>query len=400
MLLYELDELDRIGMMVALSSAERRALQRVRDEVGVEWRSDGSARIYSRGNVGTVALSPETTLRIATKLPIRSVLTLASLAYQTLPIPVPVGDTFLDSSDDVVELLALLLVTATEQLVRYGMRQDYVLVEDALPYVRGRLRFDETREWTRAGLLRCEFSDFLPDTPENRVLRLALDMLDSRRLPARLRGRVDQLLPAFARVAPIQAGAGALDACRINRLNEHYRPALDLARLLIVQCGIDAELRSIGGPAFFFPMEKVFEHAVTNYLVRHFPVHRQAGKSYEPVSGSPHISLNFAADIVIGRPARLVIDTKYAAPTVRNQYGAWSFHNSHVYQVAFYALSLGCPAVLVYPRVDEDIDVTFEVEGVNISILTLDLRTPQLAGFESLRDVITDRALRRERPAA
>jgi hypothetical protein len=54
-------------------------------------------------------------------------------------------------------------------------------------------------------------------------------------------------------------------------------------------------------------------------------------------------------DILVGSPPRLVIDTKYASAHVRNQFGGWSLHNSHIYQVVFCAVSLGYPALLVYP---------------------------------------------------
>ena len=83
---------------------------------------------------------------------------------------------------------------------------------------------------------------------------------------------------------------------------------------------------------------------------------------------------------MIGSPPRLVIDTKYAAPEIRNHYGGWSFHNDHVYQVAFYALSLGCPAVLVYPRVERDIDVAFDIDGVAVRLVTVDLNQPARRG--------------------
>jgi hypothetical protein len=87
---------------------------------------------------------------------------------------------------------------------------------------------------------------------------------------------------------------------------------------------------------------------------------------------------------VIGTPPSLVLDTKYAAPELRNQYGGWSFHNDHVYQATFYALSLGCPAILVYPRVDRDVDVAFEIGGVAVRLATVDLDRPALAGLDEL----------------
>jgi 5-methylcytosine-specific restriction endonuclease McrBC regulatory subunit McrC len=136
-------------------------------------------------------------------------------------------------------------------------------------------------------------------------------------------------------------------------------------------------------------MEKVFEKAIANFLGGRLPeITCQSGRTYRPISGTPGPSLSYAADIVVGAPPHLVIDTKYAPPEVRNQYGGWSLHNEHVYQVVFYALSLGCPALLVYPRAHRDVEVSFDIEGIRVSILTVDLREQGLKGLDKLAEAV------------
>jgi len=382
---HEIGELDRLGVVLQLTSTERRTLARLEDRLGVEWRADGSVRVYSRGHVGTAALSPETVVSVITKVPVANILLLASLAYRTLPIPPAVGDALLESVEDVVDWLAVLLVTEIHALLARGLRQDYVVVEDQLPYVRGRLRFDANPYSARHGLTACEFADFLPDIPENRVLRASLEVLATQRLLPGIRVRVEQLLRSFQGVAFIRPTKGLLASCRITRLNRHYRPALELCRLLLDQAGMGLGVGSVGAPAYFFPMDMVFQEAVTSLLQSQLPaVSRQTGRSYQPVAATPTRPFTFSADIVIGAPPQLVIDTKYAAPEVRNRYGGWSFHNDNVYQVVFYALSLGCPAVLVYPRLERDVDVVFDIEGIAVSLLTVDLSEPGLPGLHAL----------------
>jgi len=145
------------------------------------------------------------------------------------------------------------------------------------------------------------------------------------------------------------------------------------------------------------PMDRAtMEHfigdfAVTCLLRNRLPnVARQSGRSYKAVAGDPARSLAFAADIVVGSPPQLVIDTKYARAELTNQYGGWSFHNDHVYQVVFYALSLDCPALLVYPKVDRDIDVTFDIAGIPVSILTVGLAELGLPGLDALVERVAD----------
>jgi hypothetical protein len=120
--LCDIDELDGRGTILWLTTGERRALARLTDRVGAEWQADGSVRVFSRRKVGTAALSPDTMIKIRTKVPMENVLLLASLAYRTLRIPKAVGYTLLRSTDEVLDWLAVLLVTQIEALLAYGQR--------------------------------------------------------------------------------------------------------------------------------------------------------------------------------------------------------------------------------------------------------------------------------------
>jgi hypothetical protein len=95
-----------------------------------------------------------------------------------------------------------------------------------LHYIRGRLRFDAAVSWARPGLTACEFADFLPDTLENRVLRATLEVLATRRLLPGIRLRLEQVLRRFQCVALVRPDGSTLSACRINRLNQGYAPAI------------------------------------------------------------------------------------------------------------------------------------------------------------------------------
>jgi len=86
-------------------------------------------------------------LRVRTKLPIDNVLLLASLAYQTMPIPPAYGSTVLDDSEAARLARHLFYCLKWKRCFWRGIRQGYVEVRDRLPYVRGRIAFsDQMRE--------------------------------------------------------------------------------------------------------------------------------------------------------------------------------------------------------------------------------------------------------------
>jgi 5-methylcytosine-specific restriction enzyme subunit McrC len=378
----EIDELDRDGVVVSLTHPERLALQRAQHQLGVEWRPDGTARVFSQGSVGTVALSSDKVIRVVTKVPVGNLLSLTSLAYRTLSIPPSVGDALNSSSDFAADWLALVLALEAQRLIAHGMRQGYVLMRDELPYIRGRILFDSLIQ-ARPSLTRCEYTDYLPDTPENRLLRAALESLATRRLLTVAKLVVESVLPHFYGVTLVPLTPRLLDSCRITRLNEHYRPAVDLCQLLIYQSGIEGDVGTLRTPAFFFPMSKVFEKALLNLFRETFrDLKQQSGKTFHPAAGSGP-SVSFAADIIVGDPPRIVIDTKYVDPELHTWHGA-RFDNTHIYQVAFYSRSLRCPALLVYPRSVKDVDVTFDFDGTAVSIKTVDLREQGLGSLRQL----------------
>jgi 5-methylcytosine-specific restriction enzyme subunit McrC len=208
-----------------------------------------------------------------------------------------------------------------------------------------------------------------------------------------LQRRTEQLLQNLRGVTLTRPTRQLLDACRITRLNRHYQPSLQLCRLVVDQAGIALDAGETTAPAFFFPMQDVFQEAVTSLLRDRLPaVTRQASASHHAIAGGPQRSLGYAPDIVVGSPPRLVIDTKYARALRPSQHGGWSYRSNGVYQAVFYALSLGCPALLVYPKDDVDVDVQFQIDQTQASIVTVDLQQEGLTGLEELAGKVAELA--------
>src|SRR5262249_37714253 len=160
---------------VHVGPEEHRSLRLLGERLRVEWLGPDRARLSAAGYVGSVRLSASVTVEVSTKVPVANILALASLAYRRLPLPSPVGEAELRGGGP-LDWLAFLILSEIESLMARGVRQGYVEVRDELPYVRGRLQFaGAARSWSRPGLLACEFAEFLPDRPENQVLRATLE---------------------------------------------------------------------------------------------------------------------------------------------------------------------------------------------------------------------------------
>lgn len=385
------------GAEVELGAEERRALRLVGDKLRVDWLDPDRVRISAAGYVGSVRLSPHLTVSVRTKVPVTNILALASLAYRRLPLPSPVGATEFEEAEP-LDWLAFLIVVEVEALLARGLRQGYVKVQDELPYVRGRIQFAASaRGWTNPALTPCEFTDFLLDTPENRVLRATLEALARSRLLPGLRVRAMTATEWLGNVTVRPLTPQLVAAVQLSRLNAHYRAALNLCRVYLDGRGVEQPTGEAPAPAFLFPMELVFESAVANYLQAQLRgVTIQPQRSVVPVSGGPSHVLTYRPDLVVGEiPSRLVLDTKYADPERRTRFGTRSFRNEDLYQIAFYANEYTSPGVLIYPRADRDVHVTFEVGGARCTIVSVDLSLLGLAGMQTLaaaaRELLDDR---------
>jgi 5-methylcytosine-specific restriction enzyme subunit McrC len=143
-------------------------------------------------------------------------------------------------------------------------------------------------------------------------------------------------------------------------------------------------------PSFFVRMERVFERALFHAFedsdaerVRHEPLYTP----FSLVAGAPALTITIKPDIVVGPRLHpvLVADAKWSPPLEMHQ-GVMTYRNNHVYQLVTYCHALRCPGLLVYPRYNSDVAVSYELDGVRVAIRTVDLSVPKLAGLRELVD--------------
>jgi len=320
-----------------------------------------------------------------------SVLALACYAYELEPPPETLVEEARLDAGCPADWLALLLTLEVERLLSLGLRYGYREVEEGLPYIRGRIDFGVLR-WgeSKSGLVPCRFEDFVLDTTENRILRGTLEILAAGSLSPEIRRRVWRSLSAFRQVALMRPTQLLFSQTRLNRLNKYYEPALTLCRLVLECAGLDLDTGNVSASGFFFSMADVFEKALARAL--RDALGRRNVHSQQPyrdrirvVDGEPAIPVTFKPDNVIGPSDTpwLIVDAKYKKP-LRNDWNGQYVHNEDLYQAFTYSAALGAPAVLVYPRCGQGVDVTFESSGNVTRVLTVDLATDGLRQLPAL----------------
>jgi len=366
---------------VPVSPEEARKLRALQDRLDIQWHGDGEVSISGKaGYVGMAALSDDTQVVVRPHIPVASVLELACYAYELEPPEESLIENARLEETGPGDWLAFLLTLEVEKVLAMGLRRGYREVQEEIPCVRGRIDFGTLR-WgeSKPGLVPCRFEDFMLDTVENRILRGTLEILSATSVSDICRRRIRSVLAAFGQVRLMEPTGWMFDSLRLSRLTHYYEPALTLCRLVLKSAGIELEAGDIATPGFFLKMSDVFEKAIARALREEFGrgnVHSPAEYKdrIRVVGGEPAIPVTLIPDNVIGPRDTpwLIVDAKYKNP-LRESWGKEYFHNEDLYQAFTYAAALDAPAVLVYPRVDRDVDVTARSPACSTRVIALDL---------------------------
>ena len=171
--------------------------------------------------------------------------------------------------EDILEAIVPAFVRLTQDAIRRGLLQGYREEQDSLAVVRGRIHLARQINRRFGWQLPVEVThdDFTEDIEENRLLKTAIHLLW--RMPigsAEARRELGALRPAFNSVSLGAYGRGMVPEVRYTRLNLRYRPAVELARLVIGSTLLEFEDGGTTGASLLVDMDQVFEGFVRRAL--------------------------------------------------------------------------------------------------------------------------------------
>jgi 5-methylcytosine-specific restriction enzyme subunit McrC len=167
--------------------------------------------------------------------------------------------------EGIVEAFVAAFLDALQRALRHGLPMSYVDREEALPTVRGRVRFAEQLR-RRYGLslpIEIGYDDYTVDTEANRLVKSALRRIERLRLRNQdLRRRTARAMTSFDGVEDVSFDARRLPAFTFTRLDEGYRPVLELAAMLVRNASVELHPGTATSASILFDMNDVFEDFV------------------------------------------------------------------------------------------------------------------------------------------
>ena len=337
-------------------------------------------RLTPSSTVGALDIG-RLSLTIQPKLPIGRVLYLASYAMGAVDFRDEPFD-FEDRSN-LVEALVPALTRAARRAFARGLLHGYRTEEEALHTVRGRIRVaDQIRRRFGVPLpVEVRYDDFTDDVLPNQLVKAAAHRLSKLRLRTR-RSRNDlaSVAATLDNVSLVEFRPGAVPEVEFDRLNEHYREVVTLARLVLRHTSIETGRGRFRANGFLMDMNKVFQEFVTRALREELHL---TESTFPPDRKLPRkIHLDEAEDIGLepdlswwdGSTCTFVGDAKYKR--VKHE----RVPNADLYQLLAYATALDLPGgLLVYAEGEAD-DVVHHVrhagkrlEGTRLEVATVDL---------------------------
>ncbi|MDD5805848.1 MAG: 5-methylcytosine-specific restriction endonuclease system specificity protein McrC [Eggerthellales bacterium] len=307
-------------------------------------------------------------------------------------------DVATEEFENTAELCAAILARGVRSQLKRGLGQEYVDRTDALSSLRGKIEVSElvkTRSVLRRQLV-CSYDEFSIDTRMNRILKATMVLLVRSDITASRKKELKRLLAYFAEVGDIEL-ASVDWRMRFDRNNQTYRMLMNVCWLVakgLLQTQSDGTSRLMD----FLDeqrMSRLYEKFILEYYRQEHPELSASALHIHWVldDGFDDMLPTMKSDVMLERGGTvLVIDAKYYAHDMQQQFDKRTVHSANLYQIFTYVKNKEAElahtehevsGMLLYARTDEEVqpDATYQMSGNKISVRTLDLNLP----FEDIR---------------
>lgn len=308
-----------------------------------------------------------------------------------------------DNPDDIPDLVAEILVHAVEERLYRNLSSGFRQREAELSRVRGRIDLltTERHQLLARGKVACRFEELTINTPRNRYVLVALEVIAGVVRQPSLSHRCRKLASALKRlgVSGIRPTRAEISTDRFGRHDANDRFMVAAAKLAL---DIALPTEDEGSEFLASPnhdeiwARHLYEKAVAGFydvVLSSSGWQVYAGKTLSwqithKTVGIDAIFPSMRTDVVldhVGDNRRIVIDTKFTSIVTKGWFREASLRSGYVYQIYAYLLSqMGrgdvladhASGLLLHPSIGEMIDETVFIQGHAIRFSTVDLTAP------------------------
>ncbi len=314
----------------------------------------GTAWEFRAGNYIGVFRCGELNVVIRPRIPIDRVMfmvgySLSSGDWSSSPLR-------LSPEDDILEAIVPAFVRLTQHAIRRGLLQGYRTREESSVALQGRIRLADQVK-VRFGIplpVEVVYDEFTEDIEENRLLKTAIGLLWQMPVSSRdSRRDLGALRPAFTSVSLGSYQPGMVPSVNYTRLNQRYRPAVELARLIIGSSLAEFSPGAKLGASFLVDMDQVFESFLRAALRQTLRLSESEWPDRSSTARALHLEEGGLLQVHPGlswwrgRRCLFVGEARYALPA--GGAGAFDAQQADIYRMLAYCAAADLPSgLLVY----------------------------------------------------
>ena len=365
---------------ISLAVGERDAIALALPSVSIQPVLGESSQyhITPGSTVGAVEVGDLSVL-IQPKIGIPQVLSLACYAIDKVTFRL--DDFTFRENPELPDVLALALHSHARRAFAAGLLHGYRTEEEALYGVRGRIRFEDQlrRRFGMSIPVEVRYDEFTDDILANQLVKAAVVLLGGIRLRSRdARVGLGWVAAMLDNVSLIEFPAHDVPEVTFDRLNEHYRGVVSLARLILRHSVFQSKRGGVRAQGFLMDMNQVFQEFVTVALREELGVSERVFCSNKELPR--RISLDRLGKVGLepdlswweGGECRFVGDVKYKRIVDER------VPNADLYQLLAYTTALDLPGgMLIYAKGEAE-PIQYEVKnsGKRLDVAALDLDGP------------------------
>jgi 5-methylcytosine-specific restriction enzyme subunit McrC len=291
---------------------------------------------------------------------------------------------------NLLELFSTVFVNALNVHIKKGFYKEYIPVEESTGSIRGKLLFAESIK--RTTLLRaqlyCGYDEFTHNIKHNQIIKTTIHhLLSNKKVKKQTKQDLFKIARFYHDIDFITLDSQLFTNIKIHRNNRYYAFLLSICRIIFDNTLIDENEGSYKFRDFEKDekrMAELFEGFVRNFYKmeqKSFKVFQQTLEwdVQETIAGNEKLIPKMQTDIcLLSRDKKIIMDTKYYKQAFSKNYlGEDKINPENLYQLYSYLSNsreeLETEGVLLYPRVDKDIDLCYKINGYHIKIKTINL---------------------------
>ena len=251
------------------------------------------------------------------------------------------------------DMLACALSAGARQAFRRGLLHGYRTEEETLYGIRGRIRFDDQlrRRFAIAMPVEVRYDEFTNDILANQLVKAAAVRLGKMQLRSKeARRGLGWVGGMLSDVSWVGFPPRKVPEVAFDRLNDHYRLVVELARLILRHSEYQSSRGDVRSSGFLVDMDVLFEEFVTRALREALGV---SERTFRKVRRRDNVTLDEDRHVRLypdfswwdGSVCRFVGDAKYKRISDQR------IPNADLYQMLAYATALDLPGgMLIYAQ--------------------------------------------------